>query len=328
MTGLASAKVLVTGGTGFLGSFLLEQLLKKKCDVMVFDNNWRGKAENLAGLDVQFVEGDIRDAAAVEKAMVGAEYVFHLASVQGTKNFYRYPELSLEVGLLGNLNVAKAAAKVRPKRLFFSSSSEVYAQPTVFPTPETHPLVVPDPANPRWSYSLTKIAGEVIFNNVSHQHGFESVAVRIHNAYGPRMGWDHVIPEFIRRLVLNEPFTIQGSGKETRSFCYVDDIIAGFLLVMEKGQSGGVYNIGNEQEEHTILDVVRLLSDLTGKKITPQHLPVPEGSTSRRLPDLRNIRALGYNPTVALREGLEKTLSWYGKKIQECLQSGVRPWEK
>jgi nucleoside-diphosphate-sugar epimerase len=194
-------RMLVTGGAGFVGSHLVERLVEMGKDVIVYDNSWRGSQKHLKAVEdkIEFIEGDIRNYDSVNNAMKNADIVFHLASLQGTKFFYEYPDLGLEVGLIGNLNVARVMKENKIKRILFTSSSEVYSQPNVFPTQENHPLIIPDPKNPRWSYSVTKISGEVIFFSYGKKYGFDTSVVRIHNAYGPRMGWQHVIPEFIKK---------------------------------------------------------------------------------------------------------------------------------
>ncbi|MBI1978627.1 MAG: SDR family NAD(P)-dependent oxidoreductase [Candidatus Aenigmarchaeota archaeon] len=327
-------KVLVTGGAGFIGSHLVSRLCESDKEIVVLDNSWRGSLENLGDFRnrIKFVEGDIRDYSVVKKAMEEVGTVFHLASIQGTKFFYTHPDLILEVGLIGNLNVARAIVENKVKRLLFTSSSEVYGQPRIFPTPENHEIIVPDIKNPRWSYSVTKIAGESIFLNFAKKYGFDSTLVRIHNAYGPKMGWEHVIPEFIRRVVLNEKFTIQGNGTETRSFCYVSDIVDGILLAASKEEGKNeIFNLGNDKEEYRILDLVKLLSNVSGKKIEPIQIDKLEGSTSRRIPDISKARMmLGYDPKVKLSEGLKLAFDWYKSKIESIIKypSKPFPWER
>jgi dTDP-glucose 4,6-dehydratase/UDP-glucose 4-epimerase len=237
--------------------------------------------------------------------------------VQGTGNFYRVPDRVLDVNLRGVLNVADACAAEGVRRLLFSSSSECYGVPDVFPTPETEPLVVPDPTNPRWSYGGSKIAGELVVVNWARRHGFEHTIVRYHNVYGPAMGWDHVIPQFIRRLERGEEFTVQGDGEQARAFCYVDDAVAATLAAIERPEGANeIFNIGNPAEERTINELVALLARVSGKEIVPRHVPFAGEGTRRRVPDVeRARRLLGFAPAVTLEQGLTATYRWYAEEL-------------
>lgn len=306
----------MTGALGFLGRSVVAGLVDAGHEVVALDNGWRGTGELPAGVDAR--AADVRDAEAVREACDGCELVVHLAAIQGTKNFYELPDLVLDVNLRGTLAVAEACATVGVRRLVFSSSSECYGDaPRVFPTPEDEPLVVPDPLNPRWSYGGSKIAGELIVANAARRHGFEFTVLRYHNVYGPAMGWDHVIPEFIRRLERGERFTVQGDGEQRRSFCYVDDAVACTLAAgLDPAGANEVFNVGNPDEERSIAELVALLAEVTGREIVPEHVPFAGGGTRRRVPDVAKARELlGYEPRVTLREGLERTYRWYADAL-------------
>ena len=192
----------MTGGRGFIGARLVDALVERGDIVRILDDGSRGEAP---ALDVvETFEADVRDGEAVRAACRDVDVAVHLAAVQGTGNFYSSPDLVLDVNLRGVLNIADACATEGVRRLVFSSSSEVYGLPSVFPTPESEPLVVPDPTNPRWSYGGSKIVGELVVVNAARRHGFEYVILRYHNVYGPAMGWDHVIPQFVSRLARGE----------------------------------------------------------------------------------------------------------------------------
>ena len=304
-------RILVTGGVGFLGSHISERLVESGLTIRILDNSWRGAKRNLEKVidKVEFVEGDVRDYNTVNKVMKGMDTVFHLASIQGTKHFYEVPDATLEVGLIGALNVAKAAIKNKIERILFPSSSEVYGTPQFFPTAEDHPLIIPDAKNPRWSYSIEKIASESVFLNYAKKFGFDATIVRIHNAYGPRMGWEHVIPEFIRRLELKELFTVQGNGSETRSFCYVSDIVDGIILAAGKEEGKNeIFNLGNPKEEYSINSLIKLMGKFSGKNITPIYLERREGSTKRRRPDISKAeKMIGFKPKINLERGFKLT---------------------
>lgn len=310
-------RVTVTGGRGFIGARLVRQLLADGHEVRSFDNASRGDAQ--LPPDVESLEGDVRDLEAVRAACTGAEAVVHLAAVQGTGNFYELPDLVLDVNLRGVLNVAEACAETGVSRLVFSSSSEVYAVPETFPTREDAPLVVPDPTNPRWSYGGSKIAGELVVVNFARRYRFEHVILRYHNVYGPAMGRDHVIPQFIERLGRGEEFTVQGDGEQRRSFCFVDDAVDPTAeAVTRREAANGIFNIGNPDEEHTINEVVAALGRVTGRRIEPRYVDAPAGGTSRRLPDVSAARtALGLAPRVPLEDGLRETVAGYAPRLLE-----------
>jgi dTDP-glucose 4,6-dehydratase/UDP-glucose 4-epimerase len=311
--------VLVTGGRGFIGARLVERLLADGAEVRVLDDGSRGGADLPSA--VEAIDGDVRDAELVRAACRGVDVVAHLAAVQGTGNFYALPDVVLDVNLRGVLNVAQACAGEGVSRLVFSSSSEVYGIPATFPTHETEPLVVPDPTNPRWSYGASKIAGELVVVHTARRHGFEYVLLRYHNVYGPAMGRDHVVPQFILRLLRDEEFTVQGDGTQRRSFCYVDDAIPPTAAaVRAPGAASGIFNVGNPAEEHSINALVALLERVSGRTISPRHLPFEGAGTDRRLPDVsRAKRELGLKPSVTLEEGLRRTYDWYARQLVETI---------
>ena len=199
---MSARRILVTGGSGFIGSALVKALLRQGETVRVFDDNSRGALRRLAEVEreIEFVNGDIRDPVAVEAAMRGIDEVHHLAFVNGTATFYSAPDLVLDVGVKGIVNVIDGCRRHGVARLILASSSEVYQTPSRVPTDESAPLVIPDPLNPRLSYGAGKIISEMMVINHGRKH-FERVLIfRPHNVYGPDMGFDHVIPEFAVRL--------------------------------------------------------------------------------------------------------------------------------
>jgi nucleoside-diphosphate-sugar epimerase len=321
---VSARRILVTGGSGFIGSALVKALLRQGEAVRVFDDNSRGNPRRLNEVerDIEFVNGDIRDAAAVDAAMRGIDEVHHLAFVNGTATFYNAPDLVLDVGVKGIVNVIDACRHHDVGRLVLASSSEVYQSPPRVPTDETAPLVIPDPLNPRLSYGAGKIISEMMVINHGRKH-FERVLIfRPHNVYGPDMGFDHVIPQFavrLKRAIAAQendrasgvvPFPIQGSGEETRSFCHVDDLVQGVLVMRAKGEHLGIYHIGTT-EEVTIADLARRIAGIAGREIALAPSAVLQGSTPRRCPDISKLAKLGYRPRVPLDEGLRPTLAWY-----------------
>ena len=317
---MSARRILVTGGSGFIGSALVKALVRRGEAVRVLDDNSRGALRRLAEVEreIEFVNGDIRDPAAVEAATRGIDEVHHLAFVNGTATFYSAPDLVLDVGVKGIVNVIDGCRRNSVPRLILASSSEVYQSPPRVPTDESAPLTVPDPHNPRLSYCAGKIISEMMAINHGRKY-FERVLIfRPHNVYGADMGFDHVIPEFAVRLkrAMAEhaqgpiPFPIQGSGKETRSFCHIDDLVAGVLVVRERGEHLGIYHVGTT-EEVAIAELARRMAAIAGREIALAPSAVLPGSTPRRCPDISKLAALGYSPRVPLDQGLPGVLDWY-----------------
>jgi len=315
-----TARILVTGGSGFIGAALTIALVRAGHRVRVLDDNSRGRPRRLAPVenDIEFVAGDVRDPQTVSEAARGVEEVHHLAYVNGTEFFYSRPELVLEVGVKGMVNVLDACRKHGIGRLILASSSEVYQTPPHIPTAEDAPLVVPDVLNPRYSYGGGKIISELMAINYGRS-GFERVLIfRPHNVYGPDMGFEHVIPQFALRMqqamaahpLGPVPFAIQGSGAETRSFCHIDDLVAGVLVMREHGAHLGIYHVGTT-EELSIAQVARRIAAHAGREIDLRTGPVQPGSTARRCPDISKLAALGYKPRVPFADGLPPTVDWY-----------------
>jgi nucleoside-diphosphate-sugar epimerase len=242
----------------------------------------------------------------------------HLAFVNGTEFFYNAPDLVLDVGVRGMVNVIDACRKNGVANLVLASSSEVYQTPPHIPTDESAPLVVPDPQNPRYSYGAGKLISEVMAINFGRKYFDRVLIFRPHNVYGPDMGWEHVVPQLALRLdalAKAQPsgklrFEIQGTGQETRSFCHVDDLVAGVMVMREKGEHLGIYHVGTT-EEVAIADLARRIATHAGREIELIAGPVQPGGTPRRCPDISKLGRLGYKPRVTLAEGLPPTLDWY-----------------
>jgi len=310
---------LITGGAGFIGSALAHRLIREGHKVTVLDRFSRGKTERLPR-EVRTIAGDIRHADVVLHAARDCDVIWHLAYVQGTQTFYADPKDVIDVALRGIVNVLGACEAMDQKPdLFLVSTSEVYQNPPagMFPTDETVPLSVPDVTNPRYSYGGGKIASEIATLAYA-QAGVlnRAVIVRPHNIYGPDMGREHVIPEFAIRMMglvqsHGREFRIQGTGLETRSFCYIDDCVGGLMVLLEKGEDRNVYHLGNPAEEYTISDLALDVADWFGREIKVIPGELPKGSPTRRLPDISKLAALGYAPSVSLADGLAQTLSWY-----------------
>jgi nucleoside-diphosphate-sugar epimerase len=316
------SSILVTGGSGFIGSALVKALVRDGHSVRVLDDNSRGAPRRLEEVadDIEFMAGDIRDPAAVARAVKGVQEVHHLAFVNGTEFFYSAPELVLDVGVKGMINVIDACRDAGIGSLVLASSSEVYQTPPHVPTDEHAPLLVPDPTNPRYSYGGGKIISELMAINFGRKFFDRVLIFRPHNIYGPDMGWEHVIPQFALRLkalaagqpVGKLPFQLQGDGSQTRSFCHVDDLVRGVMVMRAKGEHLGIYHVGTI-EETTIADVAGRIAARAGREIELIPGPAAQGGTERRCPDITKLRNLGYSPQVTLDAGLPSTVEWYWK---------------
>jgi dTDP-glucose 4,6-dehydratase/UDP-glucose 4-epimerase len=312
-------KYLVTGGTGFLGAALVQSLVKNGDRVRVLDNNSRGSLGRLGEVAeaVEFLEGDIRDPETVKNALRGMESVCHLAYVNGTRFFYEKPAYVLEVAVKGMMNVLDGCLANGVGELILASSSEVYQVPPQVPTAEDVPLVVPNPHNPRYSYGGGKIICELLALNYGRS-GLERVVIfRPHNVYGPQMGWEHVIPEFVlrmRELVQQHPakipFPIQGNGQETRAFIYIDDFTHGLMQIIRKGEHLGIYHIGT-MEETPVAQIAREVGRFYAREVEIIAGPLQLGSTPRRCPDTSRLQALGFAPQISLEQGIRLTTAWY-----------------
>jgi dTDP-glucose 4,6-dehydratase/UDP-glucose 4-epimerase len=319
-------KYLVTGGTGFIGAALVKRLVFDGHAVRVLDNNFRGALSKLGEVinDLEFIEADIRDADTVIKSARGMDSLIHLAFINGTEFFYSMPELVLDVGVRGMLSVIEACRENGIGELVLASSSEVYQTPLVVPTDETAPLSIPDVLNPRYSYAGGKIISELIAINYGRQ-GFERVMIfRPHNVYGPDMGWEHVLPQFILRavdLIKTNPagaikFPIKGDGSQTRAFVYIDDFIAGVVCILDRGEHLNIYHIGNP-EEITIRQAAERVIACFGREAEIITGPAPEGETPRRCPDINKLRQLGFEPRVSFDAGIIPTAQWYAENADK-----------
>ena len=313
-------KYLVTGGSGFIGSALVKKLLNEGHSVRVFDNNSRGNLRRLDDVldNIDFIEGDIRNFDQVNQACKGMDAICHLAFVNGTRFFYELPELVLEVGIKGMMNVLDSCKENNITDLILASSSEVYQSPEQVPTSEEVPLVVPDLLNPRYSYGGAKLITELLAINYG-RNNFERVVIfRPHNVYGPDMGWEHVVPEFLLKmndLVKNKSqemidFNIQGTGNETRAFIFIDDFTEGLMKVINKGEHLNVYHIGTS-DEIKLSELAKKVARIFDAKINLIPGALAEGGTLRRCPDITKLKGLGFNPETPLDEGLKISKDWY-----------------
>ena len=303
-------KVLVTGGTGFIGSHITRFLVKAGYSVRVLDDNTRGKNSRIDDVisEIELIEGDVSNFSLTESACKNIDTVIHLAFINGTSNFYNHPDKVLDVAIKGILSIASAISKWNIKDLILASSSEVYQFPDVFPTPENIQMVVPDLVNPRYSYGLGKIIQEYYSYHAMRELNNLTI-FRPHNIYGSDMGNLHVIPQLfdkaIRAKEVGDEFIVEGTGAQTRSFCHIDDFIQGFALILNDSKGKQVFNIGTS-EEVTISDLAARIAKICDVNSSTLKSEMPAGGTSRRVPDISKLEALGYKSTVSLDDGLKK----------------------
>jgi dTDP-glucose 4,6-dehydratase len=307
-------RAVVTGGAGFLGSHLCDALRARDWEVVAVDNFLTGRAENVAHLadDPGFtlVEHDVIDGIPVAGAV---DAVLHFASPASPPDYLAHPIATLEVGAIGTRH-ALDLAHAHGARFLVASTSEIYGDPLVHPQPESYFGNV-NSVGPRAVYDEAKRYGEAITMAYHRLHALDTKIVRIFNTYGPRLAPadGRVVSNFLVQALRGEPFTIYGDGKQTRSFCYVDDEVGGILALLDSDHVGPM-NIGNP-DEFTVLELAGLVQELTGVPRDPVFVALPTDDPKQRRPDISLARrVLGWHPAVDLREGLARTYDWYRRQ--------------
>jgi dTDP-glucose 4,6-dehydratase len=310
-----SARVVITGGAGFLGSHLADALLARGDEVIVLDNLVTGSLANIehnfSRPGFTFVRHDVSSYIWVPGPV---DAVLHFASPASPVDYLELPIQTLKVGSLGTHN-ALGLARVKGAKFMLASTSEVYGDPEVHPQPETYWGRV-NPIGPRGVYDEAKRFAEAITLAYHREHGLDVRIVRIFNTYGPRLGANdgRVVSNFITQALKGEPLTVYGDGSQTRSFTYVDDEVRGFLALLD-GEHTGPINIGNDGE-FTMLELAQLVLEVTGSSSTLEFRPLPVDDPTQRRPDLTLARTLlGWEPRIALREGLERTAEHFRTRL-------------
>lgn len=312
--GKARKRAVVTGGAGFLGSHLCDNLLKRGYDVVCVDNFLTGSPENIAHLTgnqrFHFINHDVTNDLYLNGPV---DYVLHFASPASPRDYLEHPIKTLKVGAIGTHKML-GLAKAKKARFFIASTSEVYGDPQVHPQKEDYWGHV-NPIGPRGVYDEAKRFAEAMTMAYHRANGVEVRIVRIFNTYGPRMQPHdgRAVPEFIDAALRNKPIPVFGKGNQTRSFCYVDDEVEGLLGLLHSKHTGPM-NIGNPQE-NTILEIAQTIIKLTGSKSRIVHKPLPVDDPKVRQPDITYARkALGWSPKVSLAEGLRRTIAYFKAK--------------
>jgi len=310
-------RIMVTGGAGFLGSHLCAKLLEQGNEVICIDNLYTGTKRNIYSLltkqNFEFIRHDITFPLYLE-----VDEIYNLACPASPIHYQNDPVQTTKVNVHGAINMLGLAKRVKAK-IFQASTSEVYGDPEVHPQPESYRGSV-NPIGPRSCYDEGKRCAETLFFDYLRQHKLRIKVARIFNTYGPNMHpYDgRVVSNFILQALQQKPLTIYGDGSQSRSFCYVDDLIDGFLKLMQSNDDfTGPVNLGNPVE-FTMLELAEQVKNLTGSKSEIQFKPLPEDDPKQRQPDITLARTkLGWEPAVPLRQGLKKTIAYFKQLLKE-----------
>ncbi len=308
-------RILVAGGAGFLGSHLCDRLASDGHEVLVVDNLHTGSRLNLSHLSgnrkIEFRLGDIVDPVKGE-----FDRIYNLACPGSPRHYQQNPIATARTNFMGVDNLLQLASQ-NGARFFQASTSEVYGDPLVHPQTEAYYGNV-NPIGPRACYDEGKRIGETLCFDYHRQHGVEIKVARIFNTYGPRMNPDdgRVVSNFIVQALKNKPITIYGEGRQTRSFCYVDDLIDGILRLMESPEDVlGPINLGNP-EEFTIRELAEIVIEMTGSRSKIEYHDMPVDDPQQRQPDISKAKELlGWQPGIALRDGLTRTIAYFEERL-------------
>ena len=303
---------LVTGGAGFIGSHIVEELVRRGHRVRVFDDLSAGRREYLAAVadKVELVVGDIRDLDALRRAMEGVQYVSHQAALRAVSRSMEDPASYVDVNVKGTLHVLMAAKDAGARRVVSASSSSVFGDAKKFPQKESY---LPAPISP---YAATKLAGEALCHTYTKSFGLEAVSLRYFNVFGPRQDPESqyavVIPRFITAALRGQPLEVHWDGKQSRDFSYIDNIVHANLAAAKAPKAAGeAFNIGNGRT-HSLLDVIKGLERLSGKKLAREFKPKRAGDVRKTMADISKAkRLLGYRPPATFEQGLAKTWEWF-----------------
>ena len=312
---MAKKRILITGGAGFIGSHLCEHFLKKGFKVVCLDNFITGSKKNIAhllpGKDFSLIFANISQKTYLPGKI---DIVMHFASPASPPDYLKYPIATLKVGSLGT-HIALGIAKKHRAKFMLASTSEVYGDPLVSPQPESYWGHV-NPVGPRGVYDEAKRFSEAMTLAYHREHGIDTKIVRIFNTYGPRMRPEdgRVIPNFISQALLGKPLTVYGDGSQTRSYCYVDDLVEGIDKALFSKLNTPV-NVGNPNEM-SVLKLAKLIIKLTGSKSTIVYKPLPVDDPKRRCPNIALAKkTLKWAPKVALEDGLSQTIAYFAGVI-------------
>lgn len=310
-------RVLISGGAGFIGSHLCDYYLSQKHEVICVDNFITGRQENIKHIldnpDFQLIKADISEPFEVKEQI---DAILHFASPASPKDFTKLPIHIMRTGAFGTYRLLELVKKEKAKFLL-ASTSEVYGDPLVHPQTEAYWGNV-NPIGPRSVYDESKRFAEALTTAFLREYGLKIRIARIFNTYGPRMRLDdgRVVPNLIPQALRGESLTIYGDGKQTRSFCYIDDMIAGIAKLLDADTSEPI-NIGNP-DEFTILEFANLVLELTKAKSKMEFVKLPQDDPKKRKPDISKAKKiLGWEPKISLKQGLERTIDWFKQQIKD-----------
>jgi UDP-glucuronate decarboxylase len=310
------ARILVTGGAGFIGSHLVDRLLERGDDVLVMDNLFTGKKENIskhiANPRFDFLRHDV-----IEPVLLEVEQVYHLACPASPVHYQYNPVKTIKTNVMGTINMLGLTKRVAG-RFLLASTSEVYGDPQEHPQKETYWGHV-NPIGPRSCYDEGKRVAETLTDNYNKESGVNSMIVRIFNTYGPRMLFDdgRVVSNFIVQALKGEDLTVYGKGSQTRSFCFVDDLVEGLIRAIEKDGFHGPVNLGNP-EELTILELAERILEYTDSKSKIVYRDLPEDDPTRRRPDISVAKEnLDWTPKTSVDDGLKRTIEEFRSRLTE-----------
>ena len=306
---MKNKNILVTGGAGFIGSNLVKTLIKDNKNIVVLDNFISGHKDNIDGLSIRLVEGDVRDKDIVEKCMCGIDVVFHLAASVGNKRSIDFPLVDAGINVMGTLNVLEAARKYNVKKIVISSSAGIFGELKTIPIKEDHPI---EPDSP---YGCTKLCEEKLGLSYAKLYDMNVVCLRYFNVYGPNQRFDaygNVIPIFVFKMLKNEPLTIYGDGEQTRDFVNVKDVVQANVKAAESVGISGAFNIASGSRI-TINSLVDLITK-DNKSTIINHIGERPGDVKHSLADISLANEkLGYTPKIDLIEGIKEYVEWAKK---------------
>ncbi|MBI4948595.1 MAG: SDR family oxidoreductase [Deltaproteobacteria bacterium] len=307
-------RILVTGGAGFIGSHLCERLLGEGNEVICLDNFFTGRKENIAHLMDNPVFEVVRHDV-TEPVLIEVDQIYNLACPASPVHYQYNPVKTIKTNIMGTLNMLGLAKRVRA-RILQASTSEVYGDPKVHPQTEDY-WGNTNPIGPRACYDEGKRCAETLMFAYNKQNGVDIKVIRIFNTYGPRMleNDGRVVSNFIVQALRGQDLTIYGDGSQTRSFCYVDDLVDGIIKMMDNNDVTGPVNLGNPGE-FTVLDLANIIRRLTGSSSKVIHMPLPPDDPVQRRPDITIAKkTLNWDPTIKLEDGLKKTINYFSERI-------------
>jgi UDP-glucose 4-epimerase len=309
--------IFITGGAGFIGQALAMRFLARGWKVTIFDSLMRNAMQYFNDSpdqgDLQFIQGDVRDLAAVKSAIDGATLVFHLAAIAGVSKYFRIPAEVMEINVIGSYNVLEAAKNQNAVKAFFDfSTSEIYGS-NCFHAREDGDVKMESMFAKRWTYATSKIASEKFGMAYYWQYGLPFIGIRPFNVYGPGQIGEGVISYFLNNCIRGETIRITGDGSQCRTYCYIEDFVHGIDVLLGNMDSaiGTSFNIGRSDEMMSILTLAQLARDISGKDIAIEFVEHQGDDVLVRSPSVKKLKALGFNPKIDLREGLSRTYQWY-----------------